>query len=62
MGTVLYRCPNFGMATHAWIDDVTAAAEENVFLPIVCVACQRMHLLNPRTGRLATDPIEKLEC
>ena len=50
------------MATHAWIDDVTAAAEENVFLPIVCVACQRMHLLNPRTGRLATDPIEKLEC
>ena len=58
----MYRCPNFGMATHAWIDDAQATADEGVFIPVLCVACQRTHFLNPQTGRLATDPIEKLEC
>jgi hypothetical protein len=51
----MYRCPVVGMPTHAWLDQIDPAASDH-FVTITCVACQRIHLINPKTGKLAGDP------
>lgn len=54
MATFMYRCPLKGVRTHAWIaDDVQASTGEHDYVSVPCVACQQLHLINPRTGALA---------
>jgi hypothetical protein len=52
MPTFLYRCPNTGLRVQGWIaDDRTERDEEN-FEAVTCPACGRVHLINPKTGKV----------
>jgi len=48
--TFLYRCPNTGLNVQGWVaDDPT---EGETYQPIPCTICTRLHLVNPKTGRV----------
>jgi hypothetical protein len=50
MPTFVYRCPNTGLNVQGWVaDDPT---ERDDYETIVCTACRRAHLVNPKTGRV----------
>jgi hypothetical protein len=53
MAAFLYCCPITNQWVQAWAED----AEEDVLQTVECLACQRTHLLNPKTGKVAgSDP------
>jgi len=48
----LYRCPVTNLTVQGW------AAEEiahETLTPIKCIACQRTHLVDPKTGKLQRE-------
>jgi len=49
--TFIYKCPNTGFNVQGFI----AAKPESagVYHPVTCVACTRIHLVDPKTGKLA---------
>ena len=50
MAAFLYRCPNTGLNVQGWVaDDPTA---DDSFRAVICTACTRAHLVNPRTGKV----------
>jgi hypothetical protein len=50
MPPFLYRCPNTGLNVQGFVtDDPT---EDDAFKPITCVVCTRVHLVNPKTGKV----------
>jgi hypothetical protein len=55
MAAFLYRCPNTGMNVQGWVaDDPT---EGETYHSITCTICTRLHLVDPKTGRvLGADP------
>jgi hypothetical protein len=56
MPPFLYRCPNTGMNVQGWVaDDPTEG--DDAYEPITCTICTRLHLVDPKTGRvLGVDP------
>ena len=50
MPTFLYRCPTVGVNVQGWIAD--DPSEEGHYEAITCVACMRVHLVDPKTGRV----------
>jgi len=38
------------MHVHVWIDDTDG--NDETYVAVTCTACQRLHLVNPKTGRL----------
>jgi hypothetical protein len=51
MSTFFYRCPNTGFKVKGWVaDDPT---KDEAFEPVTCTACARVHLVNPKTGKVA---------
>lgn len=52
----LFRCPTTGMNVQGLADsDLNAAG---TFVAQACMACGRMHLVDPRSGRLAAESVE----
>jgi len=50
MPPFLYRCPNTGLNVQGFLaDDPT---EDDAFKPITCIVCTRVHLVNPKTGKV----------
>ena len=50
MAAFLYRCPNTGLNVQGWVaDDPTA---DDSFRAVICTACTRAHLVNPKTGKV----------
>jgi len=50
MGPFIYRCPNTGMNVQGCVaDDPT---EGETYQPITCTICTRLHLVDPKTGRV----------
>ena len=50
MPPFLYRCPNTGLNVQAFVaDDPT---EDESYEPITCTACTRVHLVNPKAGKV----------
>jgi hypothetical protein len=47
---VVFRCPNTGLNVHGWVADDPTEAES--YEGVTCTACARLHLINPKTGRL----------
>ena len=58
MSTFLYRCPNTGRQVQAWTDDPPVAADPEAYQSVKCIACSRLHWVNPRTGRVL-EPTSK---
>ena len=45
-----YRCPRTGQQVQGWAaDDLT---EGETYEPVTCTACGRIHLVNPKSGKV----------
>ncbi len=52
MAPFLYRCPATGMKVQGWTADDPADGESETYEVVTCMACARMHLINPKTGKV----------
>jgi hypothetical protein len=47
----LFRCPDTGLNVQGWVaDDPTE--RDDTYEPVTCTACTRVHLVNPKTGKV----------
>lgn len=51
--TFLYRCPITGYNVQGFIADDPAEQNGPVYEPVTCAICTRIHLVDPKTGRVA---------
>jgi hypothetical protein len=51
MAPFLFRCPNTGYRVQGFVaEDASDGADD--YQAIACLACQRVHLVNPTTGKV----------
>jgi hypothetical protein len=50
-GGFLYRCPNTGYRVHAFVAEEVSEDPER-YEAVTCIARQRVHLVNPTSGRV----------
>jgi hypothetical protein len=58
MSTFLYRCPVTGYRVQGFIPDNPSHPTEtngHTFEPLTCAVCGRIHLVNPKSGKLLGD-------
>lgn len=56
MAPFLFRCPNTGLNVQGWVADDPTGQDAEIFQPVTCTICTRVHLVNPKTGKvLGTD-------
>ena len=48
--TYLYRCPSTGQTVQGWSAD--ELADDDVYDLVTCVACTKVHLINPKTRKV----------
>ena len=48
----VYRCPNTSLNVQGRIDGELTDHEADCYEAVTCMACTRVHLVNPKTGRL----------
>ena len=53
VGPFLYRCPNTGFRVQGWVEDDESEDSDDAYEGVVCHACGRLHLVNPKTGETA---------
>ena len=53
VGTFLYRCPATGLNVQGLGADHPDAPNDNVYEAVTCTFCRGVHLVNPKTGRVA---------
>jgi hypothetical protein len=51
--TFLYRCPVTGYSVQGFIADNPTEKNGSVFEPLTCLICHRIHLVDPKTGKVA---------
>ncbi len=51
MAVFLYRCPATGYNVQGFVAD-EGGDEQNHACAITCTACARLHLVNPKTGKV----------
>jgi hypothetical protein len=52
MPVFLYRCPNTGLNVQGWSAEEPAEQAHPTYEPLTCTACTRVHLVDPKTGRV----------
>jgi hypothetical protein len=52
MTAFLYRCPNTEFRVQGYTADETTPRDQDVYETVTCLACQRVHLVNPKTGEV----------
>ena len=57
MPAFTYRCPNTGYRVQGFTPGETVE-DCNAYEAVLCVLCQRMHLVNPATGKVAGEEDE----
>jgi hypothetical protein len=45
MATVLFHCPNTGFRVQAYLPE-QASDDENSYVPVDCLVCKQVHLVN----------------
>jgi hypothetical protein len=50
----LFRCPATGYRLQGWVDD-NPENDIEAYQPVTCLACGRVHLVNPKTGKTPTE-------
>jgi hypothetical protein len=55
MAAFIYRCPVTGYNVQAVDPDDPIKDPKDVFRPVTCTVCGRVHLVNPKTGRALED-------
>jgi len=52
MAPFVFRCPTTGRQVQGWTaDDPTE--DDDSYQSVTCLACTQVHLVNPKTGRVA---------
>jgi hypothetical protein len=52
MDSLVFRCPTTGMNVQGWIVDDPSARKAETYEAVSCLACTRLHLVNPKTGKV----------
>ena len=52
MATLIYRCPTTGQNVQAWFSDGGSEDDDETYETVTCMACQKVHLVSPRTGKV----------
>ena len=52
MPSFIYRCPTTGFRVQGHVPEPTDEGKGEQFEGITCLACKRIHLVNPKTGKL----------
>ena len=55
MAAFIYRCPVTGYNVQAFIADDPTKGREDAFQSVTCTVCGRVHLVNPKTGKVIGD-------
>lgn len=50
MTAVIFHCPNVNLRVQGYTADY--AAKDDAFVPVTCLACNRVHMVNPKTGKV----------
>jgi len=58
MPPFVYRCPNTGMNVQGWVADDPTEGEDKTYAAITCTICTRLHLVNPKTGKVLGADID----
>lgn len=53
MPAFLYRCPVTGLNVQGFVADDPSDESDSDLRPVTCIACTRVHLVNPKTGAVA---------
>jgi len=48
----VFRCPNTGKNVQGWVAEDPSEREAGSFEAVTCTACTRVHLVDPRTGKM----------
>jgi hypothetical protein len=59
MAPFLYRCPHTGLNVQGWTADDPTERDDNAFEAVICIACTRAHLVNPKTGKVLGEDDEE---
>jgi hypothetical protein len=51
MAPVLFLCPNVGRHVQGWFAD-DGSENGETYQSVTCLACQRVHLVNPKSGKV----------
>jgi len=52
MAPFLYRCPRTGQNVQGWIADDPGEPDDDAYEAMQCIACSRIHMVNPASGRV----------
>jgi len=52
MAAFLYRCPVTRMTVQGWTADDPTEGDGDTYEAVTCLACKRVHLVNPKTGEV----------
>lgn len=55
MSTFLYRCPVTGYQVQGFVADKPGEPNGRAYEPLTCTICNRVHLVDPKTGRLLSE-------
>ena len=55
MATFLFRCPNTGAHVQGWFADDGSENNGETYQSVTCLACQRVHMVNPKSGKVLGD-------
>jgi len=58
MATFLYCCPTSGLRVQGWIADDPMEDRVERFEAVTRLACTRVHIVNPKTGKLLGEDDE----
>jgi hypothetical protein len=50
MAPFLFRCPATGLNVQGWSAEEPALDRKDAYVSVSCLACRRIHLVNPATG------------
>jgi len=50
MPPFMYRCPNTGHRVQGFTAE--AVSDDNIYQSMTCIMCDRVHLVNPATGKV----------
>jgi hypothetical protein len=55
MAVFIYRCPDAGLKVQGWVAGDLTESEAETYEPVTCTVCTRVHLINPKTGKVLGD-------
>jgi len=57
MAAFIFRCPHTGRNVQGWVAD-DPEVEDDAYESVICSACTRLHLVNPKTGKVLGEADE----